>query len=304
MSPAVAALFMDHPAGASTSYANPNGTGNRLSTMAIWTIGRFSTGNAGLDLIDGSLTGVAFFDIAGAPGGILFDFGSAKIIDAFKWYQDSANSQGTWSFRGGNALAGGCGIRTSIITVTTDAAITGNINHLVNGNLVSTGALYVGDTFFTNNTDAGKNITFDFGASSSPVIAGYVWMQGGAGGHGTWSFQGSPNNSTWTNLSTGINLGGTVPTIVTFANSTGYRYYRLLQTAGTTNNGPFIEQIMFNMPSVAGVDLATGINLGSVATQEVTFSNTTAYRYYELFKTSGSLSTVPYTIEAEFRISP
>jgi hypothetical protein len=270
--------------------------------MAIWTIGRFSTGNAGQELIDGSLSGSEYFDVATAPGGLLFDFGSAKVIDTFKWYQDSANSQGTWSFRGGNALAGGCGIRTSIITVTTNAAVTGVINHLVNGNLTGVGGAYVGDTFFTNNTDAGKNITFDFGASSSPVIAGYIWIQSGAASQGTWSFQGSPDNLTYTNLSTGTNLGATATTIVTFANSTGYRYYRLLQTAGTTNNSPYINQILFNMPSVVGVDLATGINLGSVATQEVTFTNFTPYRYYELFKTSGSLSTTPYTIETEFRI--
>jgi hypothetical protein len=55
---------------------------------------------------------------------------------------------------------------------------------------------------------------------------------------------------------------------------------------------------------VSPVHFVTGINLGGVtATQEVIFTNTTAYRYYELYQTAGVSTDIPYTEEIEFRIS-
>jgi hypothetical protein len=137
---------------------------------------------------------------------------------------------------------GGTGIRNPAITVTPS------------GGLVSSGvstALLDGsqaDAYWWNSGQTAASVIFDFGAGQHPIIDEFTWYQSGIQSQGTWSWRGSPDNSTWTDLSTGINLGGTSASEAHgYTNSTGYRYYGLFQTGGSTSNSPYIREIEFKI---------------------------------------------------------
>lgn len=145
---------------------------------------------------------------------------------------------------------GGKGNRSSFLTVTTTAALGGGtIQTLVEGT-----GFYGGTdggsfaSFFTAG-QSGKEIKFDFGASYSPVITEFTWFQDGVNSHGTWDFEGSTNGSSWTSLATGLTLGGATRTTYTgmSGNTTPYRYYRLIQTAGVTSSSPWNREIWFKL---------------------------------------------------------
>lgn len=169
----------------------------------------------------------------------------------------------------------GRGDRQSIITVTTANGLGGGstINNLVDGAVAANNS---DGCWFNPATSAGQ-IVFDFGAGNSVVCNGFVWRQDvtTGGNQGTWIFEGSNDNSIYTQIGSSFTLGGFAddPHIL-FANTTGYRYYRLTQTGGTTNNIPFYEEIEFRanlvppptgtisvVGSAAGVATATAVGV-------------------------------------------
>lgn len=90
--------------GVSTSYANTGGSGNRAGIVTI----AESVGTMMLYesyLIDGATgSGIAFF--GGYPSAIndgdwiSFDFGSSKVVDEAKFYQQNTTAHGTWKIQG------------------------------------------------------------------------------------------------------------------------------------------------------------------------------------------------------------
>jgi hypothetical protein len=58
-------------------------------------------------------------------------------------------------------------------------------------------------------------------------------------------------------LATGLNLGGSATDVHAVSNSTGFRYYSLLQTAGTTSSGPGVREIEFKIAGM-GTIIADG----------------------------------------------
>lgn len=90
-------------------------------------------------------------------------------------------------------------------------------------------------------------LTFDFGPNHTRIIDEFTWRQSGSTTHGTWTFEGSNDDSTYTALATGITLGGSTAQVVSFTNTADYRYYRLRQTAGTTNSSVWLQGIDFKI---------------------------------------------------------
>lgn len=94
--------FKIGPLTSSTSYANAGGTGDRTATITATTTvtwnGTFT------NIINGNTTESNNWMSGGSNSGlyIRFDFGSAKLVDQVKWYQDSATSQGYWKWQGSN----------------------------------------------------------------------------------------------------------------------------------------------------------------------------------------------------------
>jgi hypothetical protein len=132
---------------------------------------------------------------------------------------------------------GGSGNRTAIITVSTTATVGGGaVTQLVDGSQAN--------SFWWNNGQSGREVRFDFGTPK--WVVGAKWYQDSSGTHGTWKWQGSPDGSAWTDIGATFTLGGTLQVISEpSVNTATYRYYRMLQTAGTTASSSFDREIEF-----------------------------------------------------------
>ena len=64
--------------------------------------------------------------------------------------------------------------------------------------------------------------------------------------------------SSWTDLITGVALGGATTQTISFANTNAYIIYRMVQTGGATSSSPWIQEVEFK--------IAQGAALASAAT--------------------------------------
>jgi hypothetical protein len=143
--------------------------------------------------------------------------------------------------------SGGTGDRTSLIlcyTNKTDSSLgSGTIETLVDGS-TSTGGFH---SMQFPGGDSGWEIWFDFRPTGhKQCIDEFKWYQSTSNTHGTWTFQ-AWDGLTWTDLQTGITLGGSTTQTVAFSNTNAYIMYRLVQTGGVTNGSPWCEEIEFKI---------------------------------------------------------
>lgn len=131
------------------------------------------------------------------------------------------------------------GNRTSLITMSaTNLVGYGTLSSMVDGAKAN-------NYFFDGlDSDGTGWLTFDFGSGNSYVIDEFVWKQQNVTGHGVWRLEGSPNNSTWTQIGSDFTLnqglvkpGG--------SNNTAYRYYRLRAMSGSRSASPYLYEINF-----------------------------------------------------------
>jgi hypothetical protein len=152
------------------------------------------------------------------------------------------------------ANTGGVGDRNSIITITETLGVGGSITNFINGSYDS--------AWWSGQPVTGTEIKFDFGVGASKVINDAIWYQQYDATHGTWQWQGSSNNSNWTNIGNQFTLGAQYQSQTELnGNTTAYRYYRLYGISGTFNSGPYIDEIDFSIgdpPSASNV-LPNGI---------------------------------------------
>lgn len=133
----------------------------------------------------------------------------------------------------------GIGDRTSVITVTTSPAPSaGTANNLVDGVIAD------------NNTDAmwfasgatAREIVFDFGSGISVIVTEVTWYSATSVAQGTWKWQGSNDNSTWVDIGGTFSLAGNVQIHTSLnANSTAYRYLKIIKTTGSTTTMRHLE---------------------------------------------------------------
>ena len=152
------------------------------------------------------------------------------------------------------ANPGGTGDRTASITVTAVASLgAGTLNNLVDGAKSNSSA----DAIWTNTSQpAAMNFVFDFGAGASKLITEAKWYQNGSSSSpGVWKWQGSNDNSAYTDITSTFTLDGTSSGSVIgdmSANTTGYRYYRLLQTTNAGGNStPWMWEVEFKIDNAA-----------------------------------------------------
>lgn len=157
----------------------------------------------------------------------------------------------------GSAQAYVTGNRTGTITVTTTATHTGSASDVVNGNTTE-------NTFFWAAAQSAREVKFDFGVGASVAINGMRWYQSTAAAHGTWKWAASNDDSTYTDLGLAQTLSrvdGTFDEFTNFGgNTTGYRYYKMIQTSGSTSSTPFLQEIEFRQ-----ADGAYNINDGDAS---------------------------------------
>lgn len=171
------------------------------------------------------------FKISGATKVVTpdFSFVGRGTIDAA--FGGSAASTTTWK----------TGDRRSLIAVTTSP--TDLVNQaLISGGVIPTDAnfLVAGGTpnLLLKNGQSACWIRFEF--DNPTVVDGFKWYQqyasAASNDHGTWKLQGSTDNAAWIDIGSTFTLGGTPSNVLQIlrTNTTAYKWYRLLQTAGTT----------------------------------------------------------------------
>jgi hypothetical protein len=122
-------------AGVSTSYANPLGSGDRTGLITVSHSGGVfvSTPDLGI-LVNGVLSDtINWIQTVPIDGSdfIRFDFGSAKVVDEAKYYQELSSTHGTWQWQGSNTEGSGyVNIGSSFTfggsTISTMAELNGN----------------------------------------------------------------------------------------------------------------------------------------------------------------------------------
>jgi hypothetical protein len=293
------------------SYWHSLSRGGRTASITVSTTATLGQGTID-NLVDGGFgansTDACWFNNGQTLRSVTFDFGTAYIIDGFRWFQDNTTGHGTWTFEGSNdnssytsigsitlvaatfgevssyifsnttayryyrlrQTAGSTssspwleeiefrvgdasgsnrdaveqGDRTSLITVTTTATPSSgtNVTNLIDGAYGTNSS-----DSFAFSTESTREIKFDFGSGVTKILTGLQWLQSSTNNHGTWVFEGSNDDSTYTGLGSSFALGGATVTAFTFTNSTAYRYYKLRQTSGTTSSSPWLIEIEFRV---------------------------------------------------------
>jgi hypothetical protein len=145
----------------------------------------------------------------------------------------------------------GSGDRDAEITVTTNGVVGGGsgvISAMVDGS-VST-ALNTGSIYW-NNSQTNIYVRFDFGVPRW-IGAAFLKKEPAGASDGTWKWQGSNDAVAWTDILTGIALGTVEEERHDLsANSEAFRYYQLLQTAGTTSTSSWYKEMLFAIDSGA-----------------------------------------------------
>ena len=93
---------------------------------------------------------------------------------------------------------------------------------------------------------------FDFRSGKTIIEAKFI--QYGAESHGTWKWQGSNDDSSWTDIGSSFTMGGGVNEQLHTQlnnNATSYRYYQLLGITGNTTYPCIWSEIQFKHMTVA-----------------------------------------------------
>jgi len=150
------------------------------------------------------------------------------------------------------------GDKSSVYTVTKNGFTAHDyVNRLVDGDKTSTteaGAFW----WNPNGTSvtSSLHITFDLGSGNSKIFQGAKWYAHNSSSHGTWKWQGSQDNSSFTDLSSNFTLGGATTTESTWTNAVAYRYIILRGVSGAINHDTWQQEVEFKVaPTVAN---ATG----------------------------------------------
>jgi hypothetical protein len=171
----------------------------------------------------------------------------------------------------GYANPGGTGNRTALIIVTTTAAISaGSPSALVDGTQ--------GDVFYWNSGQTGREVRFDFSMFGAPrCITEATWYQSVGAVHGNWKWQGSNDGSSWTDIGVEFALGTSATQVISTlsGNTNFWKFYRMLQTAGSTSNSPWLREIEFAIDNTVGLPHAA--MLTQIAVEEWVINNPSAF---------------------------
>lgn len=233
------------------------------------------THNFGSWTIDGSNNGSSWttlksaFTLQASGGSQTCTFTNSTGYRYYRFHttslQTNGGGDGTWSefeFKISDATqstrcsyynTGGKGNRSSLITATATLTFSsGTVATLVDGDFTNNSS----HSCVPNTGQSGANMVFDFGVTGYIIDTYFLWFltnPGGGNTQGTWKLQGSNNNSAYTDLESASalnNQGNFALAKHTVVNTTGYRYYRLLQTTGSTTT-PTLPELEFRIQAPA-----------------------------------------------------
>lgn len=169
----------------------------------------------------------------------------------------SMTLMGVGSVGGGGACSPSyvTGDRRASITVTntntgTPLINAGTLAALVDGSFTTVSGP-LGSVFFTSGRTPAEQqrLIFDYGSGNTKLVTEAKWYQDISTAQGTWQWYGSTDAVTLTAaIGSTFTLGGVAGAQVQTSlngNTTAYRSYILVMTAGTTNNASWEEEIEF-----------------------------------------------------------
>lgn len=204
------------------------------------------------------------FTLGGSAGANVISFTNNTFYIVYRLRQTGGNTSSTpwieeveFKIAQGPAISSATsyatGDRTGSITVTTTATTAGGggtINNLLDGGFGANST----DSYSWANGQTTREIKFDLG-SAKIVNAFKLYQDTFAAtavnrvGHGSWIMSGSNDDSTYVELGGWFLLDATggsgTPNEYHCPNSVAYRYYKLIQTGGTTNSHPWLSEIEF-----------------------------------------------------------
>ena len=181
------------------------------------------------------------------------------------------------------------GDRTSSYTVTSTniTVADGNVSKLVNSNFSSNAG---GGFYWTpGGNNSGDTIIFDLGSGNSKIYTGAKWYQENTASHGNWVWQGSNDNSSYTDLNSGFNLGGATTVTQEWTNTTAYRYIRLRGVSGSRSDSPWNHEVEFRVNTL--VSNATGNFISNTITAPSSTSKMGAIITYQDQAGTNTLNT-------------
>jgi hypothetical protein len=178
------------------------------------------------------------------------------------WANQLAYSAGTSANAGDYTGIYSAGNRSSIIAVTTNVVIQGNvITNLVLGG-------YQSNSFYFGNDTIGSSEYIRFALSAGQVINEFRWYNDTVvGAFGTWQWQGSNNGSSWTDIGSTFTIDtttmvGSAPSYLVVTamsgNTTSYTWYQMKGVSGTVTTASNHGEITFKTGYVAGTSAVTG----------------------------------------------
>jgi len=155
---------------------------------------------------------------------------------------DGDRISGYWTTIAISAFAYETGDRTSTYTIT----VNGTWDSTPTSGTIINGTTGSGGTTLHNGTtqSAGTYIRFDRGSGNTFIAGGLKMIRQNSNtqnGGSDWKWQGSQDAGSWTDLGTGLTWGGANPVVHTWTNTTGYRYYQLIQPDEFTSNNDTYE---------------------------------------------------------------
>lgn len=213
-------------------------------------------------------TNVGF--VATSPDGITWTDRTAATTN--DWISVAVSEAGTASQAYTNP--GGEGNR---LLITFSGTGTGNIFSMVDGSITASSS-YPGGWFWDSGL-SNQDITLDFFAAR--IIDEAKWYQSNSATHGDWKWQGSMDDTSYTDIGTSFTLGGSTTQTQTQlnGNTTAYRFYRLHQVSGSTSNSPFLEEIEFKIDDAStmpGTGTTSYANPGGTGDRSRIFTTATA----------------------------
>ena len=173
------------------------------------------------------------------------------------------------------------GNRQSVYTITSGgiSGINGSFANWIDGSNSTNSE----NSWHWNNSSQnhnGGNITFDLGSGNSKIYTGVKLFQGNSVSSGYWIWQGSNDNSSYTDLDDNFQWGGSTTVESTWTNNTAYRYIRLFGKVGSSStNSPWQQDIQFKVKTITSN--ATGNFTGTTITAPSSVSSMGAIITYQ-----------------------
>jgi len=144
---------------------------------------------------------------------------------------------------------------------------------------------------FSTEAASGLKIWIDLGSGNSKIWTGAKWThEANSLTHGTWKYQGSNNNTDWTDLSSNFILNNnTTTTETTWSNTTAYRYIRMLGVSGNIAGSPWMQEWELRVGSLTAS--ATGSFEGTAITASASTSSMGAVITYQDHAGTNALNT-------------